>query len=37
MSAPRTEATPKGPLIAVLAVVAWYLSMVIDLAVQVLK
>lgn len=37
MSAPRTEPLPKGPVIAVVVVLAWYGWMLIDLAEQVLK
>lgn len=37
MSARRTEPLPKGPVIAVVAVLGWYVSMIADLAVQVLK
>ncbi len=37
MSAPRTVKAPSGAVIAVVAVIAWYASMVADLAVQVLK
>ena len=37
MSAGRTEPLPKGPVIAVAAVLAWYGWMLIDLAAQVIR
>ncbi len=37
MSAPRTEKAPSGAVIAVAAVIAWYATMIADLAIQVLK
>lgn len=36
MSAPRTTKAPTGAAIAVGAVLAWYVAMIVDLAVQVL-
>lgn len=37
MSAPRAEPLPKGPVIAVAAVLIWYGWMIVDLAAQVLE
>lgn len=37
MSAPRTDKAPAGAIVAVVAVLGWYVSMIVDLAVQVIR